>query len=233
MHSQNNDEVPVKWKNSVVLDGPWRLINGNELYKLDEDPGQEKDVAAEQPGRVSDLRAVYEEHWTRCGLGEPRDFERPGLGTAAQRILELGPDAWVLDPPKDHLWWQGEVAKGEKVNGFWPIHVRTPGRYQFEVRRWPAALEAPSRGVPAPYEVEPHVVLEERWRMPDYQALPVEQVLLEVAGRRMTNPVSEQTTVSRFEATLGPGPADVRATLLDSQGRAISGGYFVNVFPSE
>ena len=40
---------PIKWRQSAVMTSRWRLNNGNELYDMDADPGQKKNVAASNP----------------------------------------------------------------------------------------------------------------------------------------------------------------------------------------
>ena len=229
LHSQNNDETPLKWKNSVVLDGSWRLINRTELYDLEADPSQKRDVAAEHPDVVERLQSVYETHWSSCGMGQFQPYERPALGALSQPVLELGADSWILDPPKEALWWQGVVAKGESVNGFWPIEVKTPGPYRVEVRRWPAILNAPITGVPPAHVPPKDIVEEEMWRMPAYQPLPVAAVCLEINGRSYTNSVAPTAAMVAFDIPLERGPADIRATLLDRQNKMIAGAYYVDI----
>jgi arylsulfatase A-like enzyme len=116
LHSQNMHETPVKWQASVVLTRQWRLINGKELYNIQADPAQKHDVATRHPEVVEQLRRHYRAHWNRCALGRPQPTERPIIG-AAQQTIELGPDAWMLDPPTNHTWWQGDVRQGKNVTG--------------------------------------------------------------------------------------------------------------------
>jgi hypothetical protein len=41
----------------------WHLIRGEELYDMDNDPGQTTDVAGKHPEVVAKLRNAYEEWW--------------------------------------------------------------------------------------------------------------------------------------------------------------------------
>src|SRR5262249_54725533 len=52
-------EDPRPWRNAVALRGKWRLVNGEELYNLEHDPGQQKNVAADFPAILKDLRHDY------------------------------------------------------------------------------------------------------------------------------------------------------------------------------
>ena len=49
----------------------WRLVNGEELYDIQKDPGQKNDVAAEHADVVNRLRGEYERWW--ADIGETRD----------------------------------------------------------------------------------------------------------------------------------------------------------------
>ena len=40
---------PLKWRLSCVTQGRWRLVNRDELYDIEADPGQRRDVAAAHP----------------------------------------------------------------------------------------------------------------------------------------------------------------------------------------
>ena len=229
LHSQNNKALPVKWANSVVLTQRWRLINGRQLYDMRADPSEKSDVAAKHPEVVAELRRQYERHWARSGLGSTRPCERPVVGSAQQRVVELGPDAWILDSANEHIWWQGDVRAGRKVNGYWPILVARPGRYHFEVRRWPVGVDAPMGGVPGEPALDETVVEQKRWRFPKCRALPVAAVRLQLSGRTLERRVGEGEVAVSFEARLEKGPMDVRATLLDTGNHEICGAYFVYV----
>ena len=60
----NRNQDPPKWYRVAILTERWRLIDGEKLYDILEDPEQRHDVAALHPGAVSRLREWYEGHWT-------------------------------------------------------------------------------------------------------------------------------------------------------------------------
>ena len=55
----------------AVRQGPWKLLHLDirsdtpryELYNLDEDPGEEHDLAARHPEKVAELRKLMEESY--------------------------------------------------------------------------------------------------------------------------------------------------------------------------
>ncbi|MBN2315707.1 MAG: hypothetical protein JXM79_17395 [Sedimentisphaerales bacterium] len=178
---------------------------------------------------VQRLRREYEAHWYRCGLGRKQPNERPIVGAAQQKIVELGPDAWMLDSPGRHIWWQGDVRLGKKFNGFWPVMIARTGSYRFDVRRWPAYLDAPITGVPAEQSSEEMIVEQARWRFPECRALPVATVRLEINGQTSKKRVGKKDTAVSFDLALEKGSLDIRATFLDKSGNDICGAYFVDI----
>jgi arylsulfatase A len=62
---------------SAVREGDWKLIHNlekdtRELYDLKNDPGETKDLAAQQPGRTEELVAKLERHLTASGAQRMR-----------------------------------------------------------------------------------------------------------------------------------------------------------------
>jgi arylsulfatase A-like enzyme len=64
---------PEKYRFASVMQGPWRLILRNdvgdtakpavELYRVTDDAGQTRNIAAEHPGIATQLRRVYDKLW--------------------------------------------------------------------------------------------------------------------------------------------------------------------------
>src|SRR5262249_42779479 len=68
---------PHREMSSAVRRGEWKLIHkwqtgADELYALDEDPGEAHDLAREQPERVMELRAALQGWLTAVNADEPR-----------------------------------------------------------------------------------------------------------------------------------------------------------------
>ncbi|NUP98460.1 MAG: arylsulfatase [Armatimonadetes bacterium] len=129
---------PVKWRRCAVMTERWRLINGSELYDLMADPGQRHDVAAAEPAVVAELQAEYEGWWelVSARFGEPIPF------VLGDQETHLTAHDWRVEVP-DCPWSQGEIRKGKQSNGCWEVEVSRPGRYRFELRRWPSEAARP------------------------------------------------------------------------------------------
>jgi arylsulfatase A len=125
-------------QNWAVHEGRWKLANGL-LFDLETDPGETRDLAADQPQRVREMRQAFLDWFNDVTAGQ--DYQRVPI--------EVGrPDE---NPVEIDLTW-GE-AKGEKVRPLyrhynrdcitdwsvpgdaveWKIDVTRPGRYAVEL----------------------------------------------------------------------------------------------------
>ena len=110
-------EVPRAFENSAVLTQRYKLVGGKELYDLDADPGEAKDIAAEQPNVVRQLRISYEA-WFKDVSGNH--------GYAPPRIV-MGSKWPVLLTRQD---WRGPGANWEASGvGHWEVRVESAGPY--------------------------------------------------------------------------------------------------------
>jgi arylsulfatase B len=135
---------PIKWKQSAVMSQGWRLVNGKELYNIDSDPGQVKDLSGKHPERVAKMRAFYDTWWAELEPTFARTTELY-VGHPDHPVVSLTSHDWIQKayPP----WNQGQNRnrlpvhprkKGLKHDGHWAIKVVQAGIYKVEVRRWPA-----------------------------------------------------------------------------------------------
>ncbi|MBU3011378.1 arylsulfatase [Polaribacter vadi] len=124
---------PVKGKQSCVMDGNWRLVNGDELYDLSKDPGQTKNLAAQYPEKVTSMNTFYNTWWDSV-IAETK-YSTIDLGEEEIEVITCH-DARTIDyfPP----WNQRKIREGKpmKPAPFFVNFVK-PGNYIFKLRRWP------------------------------------------------------------------------------------------------
>lgn len=125
---------PEKGKNSCVMDGEWRLVNGDELYNLAQDPGQNINLSEKYPERVADMNAFYETWWE--SVIKETKYSTIDLGVEDNDVITCH-DARTIDylPP----WNQQMIRKGEpmKPAPFFVNFIQS-GKYTFKLSRWPA-----------------------------------------------------------------------------------------------
>lgn len=108
------------YNNCAARTQRYKLVNGKELYDLQEDPAEARDVAAAQPQRVAEMRAGYEA-WFR-DVAATRNFEVPRIYLGAQF------ENPVLLTRQD---WRGPHATWEAGGqGYWEVDVRESGAYE-------------------------------------------------------------------------------------------------------
>ncbi|SEE97457.1 arylsulfatase [Ruania alba] len=215
-YSRMNTERP-EYGDAAVLQGPWRLLDDRELYHVGRDPGQTEDVASAHPEVVTRLRQHYRQWWD--GLGEDAlDFLDVVVGTDHEPHLLLSPAEWrgvALDR-------QLHIRAGVRRNGVWGVHVATPGRYRFTLRRWPAESGLPMRAA-APEVIGGDCVFEAG------VALPIAETTIRIGDHTQTHAVGDQDQASVVEVDLPAGSTTMQTWLKDSAGNELSGAYYAYV----
>ena len=125
---------PKKGKNSCVMDGDWRLVDGKELYNISEDPGQRNNLADQHPKRVTDMNAFYNTWWD--SIVKEIKYSTIDLGVDEEEVITCH-DARTVGyfPP----WNQRKIREGNpmKPASFFVNFVK-PGNYTFKLERWPS-----------------------------------------------------------------------------------------------
>ena len=199
VHSQRVD-VPIKWRKSSVMTQRFRLINGEKLYDMQADPGQEADVAAAHPSVVADLRASYDKWWTSL---EPvfGDVVRIGLGADAANPTALSSHDWRTADESQVVWNAKQVNSAFPGNGYWAVDVTRAGVYEIELRRWPR----PSR-----------------------LGIDAQRARLRIGNVQAEKVTSEFDPGATFRVELPAGPTTLQSWLT-ARGGAERGAYFVYV----
>ena len=183
-------EQPKPWAFSCVLQGRWRLIDGEQLYDLREDPAQRTDVAAKHPEVVKRLRAHYMPFWESVS---PRMTPVAiDLGNPADNPTVLCSQDWYMatgNPP----WNFNSISKLPKVTGPWHVDVKKAGKYRITLRQWP--VEAGKTVI-------------------------AEKAKIEIAGKSMELPVGQGSEGVTFEIDLPAGKTLLRTWLFDAGGKA-------------
>jgi arylsulfatase A-like enzyme len=129
---------PQAWRNAVALTARWRLVNGDELYDMEIDPGQRTNATAQHPEIVSSLRRQYDLWWEQ--MVGARTWNRIEIGNAAENPTGLTCFDWHGDKVPSN---QDMVRDGLVANGTWALHAQRAGRYEITLRQRPAYVQYP------------------------------------------------------------------------------------------
>lgn len=124
---------PVKGKQSCVMEGNWRLVNGNELYDISKDPGQQINLFAKFPGRVSKMTNFYNSWWSSA----EKEFK--------YSVIHLGIDPVetltcmdIHSTGQIPSWHQEMIRKGNpNTPAKFLVNFTQAGRYKISLSRWP------------------------------------------------------------------------------------------------
>lgn len=229
--------VPPRFgENVAVMTDRWRLVNDRELYDVEADPGQQRDLAGEQPRVVDTLRTIYRDYWSSVSARDEGWRGRPVIGSARARDVELSAENWF--PTQGNCPWnQAAVAAGAAVFGHWPVRIAEAGTYCIEVRRWPRETDAPLAGLPRGQKTVdaylPNGPVSGLLYGGEPKALPVARIQLRIGGKALAADVEPAATSVSFVVQLAAGPVDLEAILLDREGKPLAGAPYVSLHRRE
>ncbi len=121
-------DEPVLFQNAAARTQRYKLINGKELYDMQEDPGESKNIAGQKPEVVAKLRKETEAWFKE--VGETRGYAPPRIfvGTEVDNPVTLSRQDW-----------RGPEAGWDRTSiGFWEVDVKAKGNYEVLLRINPA-----------------------------------------------------------------------------------------------
>ncbi len=227
-----NPTPPRYGENCAVMTDRWRLVNDKELYDMTADPGQQRNLAGEQPQVVDALRAAYRRYWSSVSTRDEGWRGRPIIGSTEAPEVELCAEDWY--PTQGNCPWnQAAVAGGGGAFGHWPVRIAEAGTYRVEVRRWPREADAPLAGIPTGRKTVDAFLPDGPVSGLLYggapKALPVARVQLRIGGNVQENAVEDSAKSSSFLAHLEAGPVDLEAIFIDRHGKPLGGAPYVSI----
>lgn len=224
---------PMKWRKSAVMTDRWRLVNGGELYDILADPGQLRDIAADHPDVVEQLRGEYEQWWqivsTQFDESIPFAVGDPGCPQTRLNIHDARNE--TCDVP----YMQGMIRQGYRCNGHWEIDVKTPGRYEIQLRRWPAETpHALAAGIDGDDIVWSPQYIDQAHHI-NYtggRALPITSATLKIGTTRWHGKADPESQTVSFLVDLPKGQTTLEAVLHTDMDLVLSA-YYVHIISAE
>ena len=197
----------LRRESGAVLWKRWRMLRDSELYNLETDPLQKKNVIDAHPKVTAKMRAHLDNWWDSVGetANEP---QRVIIGHDAANPMMLTACEW-LDVFIDQ---QRQIRRGDQKNGYWELDVAKAGRYEFELRRWPREANIP---LSAAYNGQ--------------GALPITQARLFINRESVNKPVKLHDKAAKFTVTLPSGPVRLHTWFAEGRSNPICGAYYVYV----
>ncbi len=219
---------PMKWRKSAVMQDRWRLLNGKELYNLENDPGQQHDIAPQYPDKVDQLRIAYDTWWDLVSSQFNRDTPI-ALGQDNELVKLTTHD--LRNESCHTAWNHQQVRQGLAVSGFWAVDIRYAGHYQIELRRWPEETDyAITAGIDGDDSNWRRDCIEAK-NAPAYEggvALDIGWAQLIVGNKNYQQEVTSDATQIIFTIDLEAGEDQLFASFHDSKEQSIAP-YYVYV----
>ena len=132
-------DLPVRYHNFMIRNQKWKLLHNSgfgiknfegqprfELYDMDNDPLEMKNVLNDFPDIFKKLKEAYNDWFDDVGNTRPNNYEPPRIhiGTRYENPVVLTHQDWRHI--KGKTW-------AENSNGYWKLHVAESGNYAFKV----------------------------------------------------------------------------------------------------
>ncbi|MEO0468191.1 MAG: arylsulfatase [Bacteroidota bacterium] len=217
-------EVPEKWRRSAVMQGDWRLINGESLYNVADDPGQQNNLAATHSEKVNVLRNAYDKWWG--GLQAAlRDTAWIDLPQSTQTPMTIFVHDMHMDAEgKPVPWNQSGIRKGQKSMGWFAINVPQAARYRISLYRWPPEIQ---QALTAGLDVQAALPGTSMDGLAEGSALSIQKAGVSVSGENRETDVIAQEAAIHFELSLQQGHQKLRTWFTENDDVAFAPNYVV------
>ena len=216
---------PIKWRKSATMTDKWRLINGEELYNMESDPSQKRDVSAQYPEVMKSMRADYDRWWASISPGFAK--ETPIIvGNDAENPAHLTGHDWLTNDPLTP-WHQTFIRTARQGDGFWSIRIDKTGTYEIALRRWPQEVSKPINAEMAPGAGVPGLTA---FREAAGKSIAATSAVLEISGQTIEKKVGKRDDEVRFTVDLKEGLAELHGVFRTEGGEfEILGAYYAVV----
>jgi arylsulfatase A-like enzyme len=118
--------IRQKWENTSVKYKKWRLVDGKELYNIQDDFGQNNDIASDNHALVDELSSTYDSFWN--SLASAEELISPHIlgATETPEVRLVGMDWYEGDAP-----WTQQGLKNKRAQGKWPVDIE---RWKIQIR---------------------------------------------------------------------------------------------------
>ncbi len=148
----------LSFRGSSIRNQRYSLVNGKELYDLQADPGESKDISKENPDVSESLRATYLEWWNGVKDDaltlQPLFMGLPGQGPLELTLMDWQPSRTTKEPLDGGAGCSQDVVKSwissgksgrvDGATGGWMMKNEKAGKYEVEIRQHPAGVGADS-----------------------------------------------------------------------------------------
>lgn len=205
----------IKYKAYTVMDDKWRLVNGKELYNMEADLGQTKNVIEQEPEAAARLAEGYEKWWQSIMAEGPNErYAYIKVGSPKENPSRISAHD-MLTGKHGGAWHQHGATNAAQNIGRWKVEFVEDGEYSIVLRRFPRES---GLAINATFPKLERTVRDDR-PMPASVKSDFEKAYVYVAnveGNADIEPGQEEVV---FTAKVPAGKYDMEAQLIDKDGR--------------
>ncbi|WP_347840762.1 arylsulfatase [uncultured Draconibacterium sp.] len=195
IHHRQDWRQPHDVKQTCVLKENWRLVNGSELYDIENDRLQLNNIAAQHPDIVSSL-LNDNERFLKITKANPEYSELPAnvVGSKVQNEITLTIQHAIGEG--SGIWKPEQVAEGIKnSNNTHALEVERAGNYEIRCCRWPKECPGAVWGIPANNPKNAYT----------YQTIKPQKVRISIANQMFEKEIKGDEEAVSFKVKLMPG----------------------------
>ena len=200
----------IKYKNYTVMDNRWRLVNGKELYDMNNDLAQKHNVIMEHPDVAEKLSLGYESWWNSImSEGVVERYAYIKVGSDQENPVRISAHDQLNGSLS--VWHQTHAITGGLASGSWKIEVTKGGTYKISLCRFPRESGLMINSVFS--EAEPCAEIENI--RPASVKSDFKDAFLYLGPIRKKLPIEANSSEVIFEGTIPEGKYDMIAELID------------------
>jgi hypothetical protein len=214
----------VKYRKYSVMDDNWRFVNGTELYNMNDDRSQTKNVIDQHPEVVEKLALGYEKWWQSFkdeGVNERYAYIK--VGSPQENPSRISSHD-MLTGKFNGMWHQYGAASAVQATGRWKIEFVEDGEYKISLCRFPRES---GLAINATFPAQEKIIELDR-TMPASEKSDFEEAYLYVADIDKTVKVEKGQKEVTFTGRIPAGKYDMEAQLIDKDNR-VHPAYYVYI----
>lgn len=196
VHNRQDWRPPMDEAQTCIMNEKWRLVNGKELYDIEQDVYQKNNLADQYPRVVAQLLKENEKFLKASKTNpEYNEFPMHVIGNENQKEIKLTIQHAIGESPG--IWKAQQVGEGMKnKNNMHALRVAQEGTYLISCRRWPKECPGPILGIP---KENP------KGGMYNYKAISPQKVRIQIANQIHEKRVTAKEEAVTFSVKLQKG----------------------------
>lgn len=195
VHHRQDWRRPSDVDETCIIKDEWRLVNGTELYDIENDRMQHNNLAKQHPKLVQQM-LDDNENYLKIAKESPayNEFPIAIVGNPAQEEIKLTIQHAIGDD--NPIWKSEQVAEGLKnKNNTHALKIEKEGKYLISCRRWPKECPGTMLGIP---KVNP-----KNWF--NYKPISPDKVRIQIANQIFEKSIAGEDEEVVFEVFLEKG----------------------------